>query len=66
MVLASCVGIKKSVANRHMCRAGQNRIYAPYMTVCLVTFLPKYHIYTTYICMVLADPMHVLCVLTAP
>jgi len=24
-----------------MCRVGQNRIYTPYMTACMVIFLPK-------------------------
>ena len=26
---------------RHMCRVGQNRICTPYMTACMVIFLPK-------------------------
>jgi len=30
-------------------RVGQNRIYAPNMTVYLVISLPKYRIYTVYI-----------------
>jgi hypothetical protein len=44
-------------------RVGQNRIYTPYMTVCMVISLPKikFRIYTvyTYKCMVLANPMYV-------
>ena len=30
-------------------RVGQNRLYTPYMIVCLVIFLPKYLIYIVYI-----------------
>jgi len=30
-------------------RVGQNRIYTPYMTVCMVISLPKYRIHTVYI-----------------
>ena len=30
-------------------RVGQNRIYALYMTVCMVISLQKYHLYTVYI-----------------
>jgi hypothetical protein len=32
-----------------MRKVGQNRIYAPYLTVYLVTFLPKNTVYTPYI-----------------
>jgi hypothetical protein len=32
-------GIRNS--STPMCRVGQNRIYTPYMTVCLVISLPK-------------------------
>ena len=41
-----------------MSRVGQNCIYTPYMTVCMVISLPKIRIYTVYIyrCMVLANP----------
>ena len=44
-----------------MCRVGQNRVYTPYMTVCIVISLPKYRIYIvyTYMCMVLAIPTYV-------
>ena len=49
--LRECVSIR---------RVGQNRISAPYMTVCMVIFLLKYRMYTvyTYKCMVLANPKH--------
>ena len=40
-----------------MTRAGQNRIYTPYMTVCLVITLPKKQKYTAYLYM--ANPSHV-------
>ena len=40
-----------------MCRVGQNRIYTPYMTVYLVTSLPKIP-YIHRIYMVLANPTH--------
>ena len=43
-----------------MCRVGQNRIYAPYMTVYSVIILPKIT-YTPRIYMVLANPMYVAC-----
>jgi hypothetical protein len=33
----------------HIYKVGQNRIYTPYMTVYLVNFYQKYHIYTVYI-----------------
>jgi len=39
-------------------RVGQNRIYAPYMTVCLVISLPKIP-YIHLIYMVLANPMYI-------
>jgi hypothetical protein len=39
-------------------RVGQNRIYAPYMTVYLVISLPKTP-YIHRICMVLANPKHI-------
>jgi hypothetical protein len=42
-----------------MHRVGQNRIYAPYMTVYLVISLPKTP-YTHRIYRVLANPTHVL------
>ena len=47
-------------------RVGQNRIYAPYMTVNLVISLPKtpyiHRIYIyIYICMVLANPNNTQC-----
>jgi hypothetical protein len=45
-----------------MCRVGQDRIYAPYMTVYFVISLPKIP-YIHRIYMVLANPTHV-CVLT--
>jgi hypothetical protein len=42
---------------RFTCRAGQNRIYAPYMTVLLVISLPEIpYIHRTY--MVLANPTY--------
>jgi hypothetical protein len=43
-------------------RVGQNRISAPYMTVCMVIFLLKNRMYTvyTYKCMVLANPMYII------
>ena len=41
-----------------MCRVGQNRIYTPYMTVYLVTSLPKIP-YIHRIYMVLANPNNV-------
>jgi hypothetical protein len=50
-----------------MFRVGQNRISAPYMTVCMVISLPKvpyqHRINTvyTYKCMVLTNPMYVKC-----
>jgi hypothetical protein len=40
-----------------MCRAGQNRIYTPYMTVYMVISLPKIP-NTHRIYMVLANPMY--------
>jgi len=62
----ACVSVKKaggSLAARtgwgkegHMFRVGQNRVYAPYMTVYLVISLPKYCIHRIY--MVLANPTH--------
>jgi len=30
------------------CRVGQNRIYTPYITVCMVISLPEYRMYTVY------------------
>ena len=41
-------------------RVGQNRIFAPYMTECMVISLLKYRMYTvyTYKCMVLANPSY--------
>jgi len=36
----------------HTCRVGQNGVYAPYMTVLLVIFLPKLP------CMVMPNPTH--------
>jgi len=41
-------------------RVGQNRIYTPYMTVCMVISLPKmpYIHRNTYKCMVLANSIH--------
>ena len=47
-----------------MVRVGQNRIYAPYMTVYLVISLPKTP-YIHRIYMVLANPTHGICMLTA-
>ena len=45
-------------ASRHVCRIGQNRIYAPYITVCLVVSLPKIpYIHRIYV--VLANPTRV-------
>jgi len=41
----------------HICRVGQNRIYAPCMTVYLVTSLPDMP-YIHRIYMVLANPTH--------
>jgi hypothetical protein len=41
----------------YTCRAGQNRIYARYMTVYLVILLPKTP-YIHRICMVLANPIY--------
>ena len=41
-------------------RVGQNRIYAPYMTVYLVIFQPQIP-YIHRIYMVLANPSHVCC-----
>ena len=41
-----------------MCSVGQNRVYAPYMTVDLVNFLPKMP-YTHHIYMVLANFINV-------
>ena len=47
-----------------ICRVVQNRIYTPYLTVCMVISLPKYRIYNvyTYKCMVLANPRYMLIV----
>ena len=42
-----------------VCRVGQNRISAPYMTVYLVSFLPKIP-YIHRIYMVLANPTRLL------
>ena len=44
-----------------MCKVGQNRISAPYMTVCMVISLLKYCMYTvyTYKCIILANPSDV-------
>jgi len=42
---------------RLICRVGQNRIYAPYMTVYLVISLPTIP-YTHRIYMILANPIH--------
>jgi hypothetical protein len=43
-----------------MCRVGQNRIYAPYMTVYLVISMPNTaYRYTPYIYMVLGNPSYV-------
>jgi hypothetical protein len=49
-----------ALPRRVIIRVGQNRIPAPYMTVCMVISLPRYRIYTvhTYKCMVLANPSH--------
>ena len=45
-----------------MFRVGQNRTYAPYMTIYLVIFLPEtlylHHTYIYYIYMVLANFIH--------
>jgi len=48
---------------RGICRVGQNRISAPYMTVCMVISLLKYRAYTvyTYKYMVLANPRYIRC-----
>jgi hypothetical protein len=43
----------------HICRVGQNRIYAPYMTVYLVISLLK-TLYIHRIYMVLANPTHLI------
>ena len=41
---------QQALKNMHMCsKVGQNRTYTPYMTVYLVTSLPKCRIYTVYI-----------------
>ena len=41
----------------HMARVGQNRVYAPYLTVCLVISLPEIlHIHRIYV--VLANPTY--------
>jgi hypothetical protein len=46
--------------NELMCRVGQNRIYTPYMTVCMVISLPKIpYIHRIYMVLVLANPTHV-------
>jgi hypothetical protein len=42
----------------YVCRAGQNRMYTPYMTVYLVISLPKIP-YTNRLYMVLANPTYV-------
>jgi len=46
------------------CRVGQNRIYTPYMTVCLVISLPKtpyiHRIFMVQPHMVLANPSHAI------
>jgi hypothetical protein len=44
-----------------MTRAGQNRIYiyAPYINVTLVTFLPKMLYMLHHLCMVLASPRNI-------
>ena len=42
-----------------ICRVGQDPICTPYMTVCMVMFLPKIpYIHCTYICMVWANPIN--------
>jgi hypothetical protein len=41
----------------YMTRVGQNCIYAPYMTIYLVIFLPKVP-YIHRMCMVLANPTY--------
>ena len=35
------VGVWCVVVTQHLCRVGQNRIYTPYMTVCMVISLPE-------------------------
>ena len=50
----------KKYRRTHMARVGQNRIYTPYMTICMVISLPKipYIHRNTYKCMVLANPTY--------
>ena len=50
-------------------RVGQNRIYTPYMTVCMVIPLPRIpyiHPVYTYKCIVMANPSYVLLGLPRP
>ena len=57
-LLCESVGFERSTSKLCLlCRVGQNRIYTPYMTVCLMISLPKIPcIHRIY--MVLANPMY--------
>ena len=59
--LLICIAESLSKQNKRLppdvTRVGQNRIYTPYMTVCMVNSLPKIP-YTHRIYMVLANPIN--------
>jgi hypothetical protein len=51
------IELDRTVHKHRICRVGQNRIYAPYLTVYMVISLPKIP-YIHHIYMVLANPTY--------